>query len=33
MTLRARQKRGPRAVAAPAQKVFFVRLGLPEAER
>jgi hypothetical protein len=33
MTLRARQKRGPRAVAAPARKVFFVRLGLPEAER
>ena len=32
VAFRAREKRRPQEAAAPARKVFFVRLGLPEAE-
>ncbi len=30
LAFRARERRRPREAAAPARKVFFVRLGLPE---
>jgi len=32
LAFRAREKRRPRDAPEPAQKVFFVRLGLPETE-
>ncbi|MEO6026660.1 MAG: hypothetical protein ABIR79_07340 [Candidatus Binatia bacterium] len=31
LAFRARERRQPRATAEPPRKVFFVRLGLPEA--
>lgn len=32
LAFRARENRRPREAEAPARKVFFVRLGLPETE-